>query len=160
MSNPPSSWLKAWDLIDLEWQRIERVLLTALLALVLVGAVLRFGFSALGIAPPPVAGEGIRAIMLWFVMLSASFWLASWCARRPQIAPSLRARIGQVTVYWVAALVCLFLCLAGLRFMALDWQLGSAAPFDLSGWWLLLPLPLLFLIMSLRLIRLSLQQLD
>lgn len=159
MSIPPSPWFKAWDLIDLEWQRIEQMLIAALWLLVLLGALLHFGFSATGSAPPAAVGGLLRAVMLWLVMLSASLWLASWCASRLQLAESVQARIGHAAVYLLAALVCLLLGLAGLRFMALDWHLGSAAPFALSGWWLLLPLPLLFLIMSLRLLRLSLQQL-
>lgn len=159
MNHPPSPWLKAWDLIDLEWQRIERGLLGGLFVLVLSSALLRFGYSAVGLYAPSATAELIQAVMLWFVMLSASLWLASWCAARLRDGSSADSGIWHGALYLLAALVCLLLCLAGLRFMALDWHLGSAAPFGLSGWWLLLPLPLLFLIMSLRLLRLSLQRL-
>lgn len=159
MNSRSSPWLKVWDLIDLEWQRVERMLLGALFALVLASALLQFGLSALSLEAPDAIGELLPALTLWFVMLAASSWLASWCTARLQTAASVLQRVWHGALYLLASLVCLLLCLAALRFLALDWHLGSAALLGLSGWLWLLPLPLLFLFMSLRLLRLSLQQL-
>lgn len=159
MSQAPSSWLKVWELIDLEWQRIERALLALLVVLVLIAVCLRFGYSMLGMSASVASSELLQAAMLWLVMLSASLSLTE--SARPAAAPEGQsaARLWTLLLTLIAALVCLLLAISGLRFMALDLQLGSSSPLGLPGLWLLLPLPLMFLIMALRLMRYSLQRL-
>lgn len=148
----------AWDLIDHEWQAFERLLLLTLTTLLVFVCLIRFGYSLAGLPLPGFGGELLKAIFLWLLMLSASLWLAQpgELTASGQGAPV--ARIRSVLACLLAALVCLLLARAALGYLALDLHLGSAGPLGLPGWSLLLPLPLMFLVMTLRLLRRSLGQ--
>lgn len=155
-----SGWLQTWDEIDHEWQRLEILLLLLLFAVLLVALSVRFGYALIGLTPSTLAAELPAALIIALVMLSASAGLAERC-RRPHDRKHSEARNPRLAgLCWLlAALVCISLAGAGLRYLAFDMQLGSNSPLDLPGWWQLVPIPVMFLVMALRLLRQGLRQL-
>lgn len=159
MKDSRSAWLKAWDLTDVEWQRLEATLLGLLILLVLGAAIWRLAMTLLGLPAPSVAGQLLQLALPWVLMLSASLWVGEFCqpgSRLPRRSGSLWACL----LYLSTSLICLLLAVAALRFVALDLQLGSVTPFGLPGWVLLWPVPLVLVTMALRFLRLCLRQLD
>lgn len=106
---------------------------------------------------PGTGGDLPRAMFLWLVMLSASLSLAEPFESQAHERGGLATRIRSMLACLFAAVVCVLLTQAALRFIALDLQLGSAGPLGLPGWGLLLPVPLMLLVMALRLLRHSLR---
>ena len=160
MSRTRSGWLKAWDELDLEWQRLEKLLLLLLFAVLLLVLLLRLAVAAVGGEPAPWLAALPVALVLPLVLISAcsaSAWLCLQAQRRPAVA-SPRASSLSAARWFIAAVACILLASASMRYLAFDIQMSSVAPFSLTGWWQLALLPLAFLLMGLRLLRQTLRE--
>jgi len=155
-----SGWLKAWDEIDREWLRLELLFLGLLFTALIVALSLRFAYALIGLTPSALAAELPAALMIALVLLSASAALAEVCHRQ-QDAEQAESRNPALSglCCLLAAVICILMAGAGLRYLAFDIQLGSNGPFGLPGWWQLVPMPLIFMVMALRLVRQSGRQL-
>ncbi len=151
-----SSWLAAWDHADRQWRRFEVLVLVALVLGLLLVALGRWMLAAVGAPVPAIGDELLRAGALWLIMLSAAQACAQ-CCDESRAKPLNRSHLRWVLgLSFAAALACLLLMSAALRYLLFDLHLGSRPLLGTSmGWWLL-PLPLLFLVMGLRLLRRSL----
>lgn len=160
MSRTRSAWLKAWDELDLEWQRLERWLLLLLFAVLLLVLLIRFAVAAVGVEPALWLAAVPVAVTLPLVLISATSASAWLCLRAQQQSSVESARASWLcAARWVlAGVACILLASASMRYLAFDIQMSSVAPFSLTGWWQLALLPIAFVLIGLRLLRQALRE--
>lgn len=153
------SWLKAWDELDLEWQRLERGLLLLLFALLLLVLLVRLAVAAVGAQPAPWLAAVPVALMLPLALISACS-ASAWLCLRAQQSPAGSARASWLSAarWFFAAMACILLASASMRYLAFDLQMSFVTPFSLTGWWQLALLPVAFVLMGLRLLRQALRE--
>lgn len=159
MSRASSAWLQAWDELDLEWQRLEKLLLLLLFVVMLLVLLARLAVAAVGGQPAAWLAAVPVALTLPLVLISACSASAWLCLRAQQAGvESARASWLSAARWLLAGVACILLASAAMRYVAFDMQMSSVAPFSLTGWWQLALLPVAFVLMGLRLLRQALRE--
>ena len=140
----------------MEWQRLEARVLSGLFLGLLTVVLGRLVFVGFGVPVPDAAEELIRAGSLWMIMLSASLASAQWTAATGTDPLCRMRQCWRAAIFFAAAVVSLMLMSAALRYLLFDLHLGSRPLLGMSRGWLILPIPLLFLVIALRFLRAAL----
>ena len=150
MTRRESAWLRAWDELEFECQRLEKALLFLLFGCLVLVLLAQLLFAAIASSPPTLIAALPGALTLPLALIAIS---AAGARFAPRPAPDQRGSWRAGLVWLLAAMACVLLASAAMRYLAFDLHLGSAGLFSLTGWWQLALIPLVFLLMALRLLR-------
>ena len=143
-----------WNRLDRILGRIEKVLLSAMLAVMIMVAFLQIVLRNFFNTGLPWGDSFVRYLVLWVGFIGAALATREGSHINIDILsrwlPGVSKTVNRLLVHLFSCLICAILTYASLVFIRNERLLGGTVFFDLPVWLLQLVLPVTFALMTLR----------